>query len=537
MQRKSVARSDRTEKSQMSQPNAQEPEMLHLVTSHKTGNFMMFSNDQVNSKRCHYVTSGEWTLDDQTRMADAFGFCREIRNGRLCGGNVRPGKQKCKKCPDLGDPEAPPPTPTIDHKILRACFSLPKTASQQSQTPKFAPRRVTCDMGCQTDTQTVSFTTSTHRYTVTIEPLEKGLTVSEIETEKMQNVLVKAYTKSSLANGKTYFKQTCKILGEDHLTLRRHTYAEKMLALGHDAFFAKTKEFKQHSKLCDSAAKLMVLCGCQEFRDQLHILRLPEMQEKNALKPTPLKKERMEIIIKLLGHYDQRTMSGLLGVLRAKTFDFHPEDAVGRRWKFRELLAWHWPAIRDMSSTFVIRHCDLPKIKEAGCNKKENSIHVRDGEVVGLHFGRMKGTASSGKQRIVKTFNLRAGGMQSFQEDSLVHLTDAEYSTFWQATKAVLEEHLETRPPLSAGDFIFKLTKSERNQQKKLVKRFAAYHGQPVKTMVARLIFRNAYAEKESHGFYHTTMGHGDVLDLQYYWKPELHGAKLADVLPRRDES
>ena len=186
-----------------------------------------------------------------------------------------------------------------------------------------------------------------------------------------------------------------------------------------------------------------------------------------------------------------------------------------------------------MSSTFVLSDSQLP---DTSLKKRhfENSVHVVDGEIVGLHFGKMKGFANS-KMRLIKTFNLNHDGIRSFGYKGHLHLSEADYGVFWKTCVAVLQDQLESRA-VSRGDYIFDCSVSERKAQKKLYGRFQEYHGLQLKTQVARIVFRNAHKEKESSHFMTLIMGHNDETDLKDYWKPELHGAKLAKLLVGNDK-
>ena len=494
---------------------------------------MLFNTNQVKSGRCQYITSGTWSLEDQVRMSEAFGFCRALKGNRLCGGNVPQGRGKCKKCPDVSG-EPPPLDGIVDYEQLSVCFRKPHQKEAECQA-KFAPMRAeTNNVACQTEPQVVEFSNATHRYTITIEPLG-GHSVVEHVTLPLWEELCNLYRPPSMGNGKSLFKKSCKILGIDHLTCKRIDYATKMLELGPQGWFDETNRHKQTVHLRNSSAKLMVYCGCQQFRDAVHVLRLPNLQALNRLEAKPLTKERLDAILALLQKYESADIPQLLSRLREKTYDFHPEDVEGRRWKFQELLAWHWPAIRGSSATFVFRTCPLPDVKKSSTKTDENSIHVVNGEFVGMHFGLMKGFHNNAKMRLIKQFNLGPDGCTSFQNSGFIHLSESEYKAFWACMDALMREIIETTVVVPGG-WIFDVSKSERKSQQKLFKSHSEYHGATLKTQMQRIVFRNGYPEDESDAFYTVTMGHSGETDLKDYYKPELTADALAKLLPRRNE-
>ena len=186
-----------------------------------------------------------------------------------------------------------------------------------------------------------------------------------------------------------------------------------------------------------------------------------------------------------------------------------------------------------MSATFVWKTCALPDVKHPSTKTYTNSIHIVDGEFVGLHFGEMKNFARA-KERLIKQFNLGPDGCTSFQHDGYIHLSEPEYKAFWGCMNALVRELIETG--VVKDQEIFTVTKSERKAQKKLFEQYAGHHGVSVKTQLQRIIFRNAYPEKGSDAFINVVMGHKEEADLRSYYKPDLVPAALANLLPRRDE-
>ena len=62
---------------------------LHLVASRRTGKFLLYNNTQLEKGRVRYVFSSEtWSLVQQLKMADKFGFCSQVKGERVCGGNI-----------------------------------------------------------------------------------------------------------------------------------------------------------------------------------------------------------------------------------------------------------------------------------------------------------------------------------------------------------------------------------------------------------------------------------------------------------------
>lgn len=484
--------------------------VMHLVVSHRTGKFLLYNNSQLQKGRARYVVSSDsWTMVQQLRMADQFGFCAQVRGERVCGGNIPDGRGKCKTCPDLGgvvnDPDF-----LVRSKDLRVCMPVvPKEELNSVET------------GTQTN-QEIVFETQTHKYTIRVELKRNEISREPIRT--IYDTLPELFSKASLGNAKTHFKQTCQLLGlDDHTKVMQGAYVEKMLELGPQGFFEKTQEFKQTRKLRDNAARLMVEFKEQKFRDEVHELRVPGLRESARIIHTPCTAPRLELIRQTLCRYEASSVQHLLERLRKVTLEFQPESIEEMRWKWRELMAWWFPGVRDGSSGFRFRTPHLPGITNMYKSTLENQVVVNtDSELVGLHFGLLKGFVANKQQRYRKTFQLTEDGLSTYNRKGLfIHLTESEYATWWNQVSKLLQMIIADNR-VRDGDWLFKLSKSERKSQRNLFDKFATFHGRPLKAQVGRTIFRNAYSEKESDDFYQFIMQHSQQTDVKDYWKPDL---------------